>query len=33
MSNIRVNAFLPGMIKTDRWDKNPEFYDNIPESK
>lgn len=28
--NIRVNAVLPGMIKTDRWDKNPEFYANIP---
>ena len=28
--NIRVNAVLPGMIKTDRWDKNPEFYENIP---
>lgn len=28
--NIRVNAVLPGMIKTDRWDKNPEFYKNIP---
>lgn len=28
--NIRVNAVLPGMIKTDRWDKNPEFYSNVP---
>ena len=28
--NIRVNAVLPGMIKTDRWEKNPEFYANIP---
>lgn len=28
--NIRVNAVLPGMIKTDRWDKNPEFYENVP---
>ena len=28
--NIRVNAVLPGMIKTDRWDKNPEFYANVP---
>lgn len=28
--NIRVNAVLPGMIKTDRWDKNPEFYENAP---
>lgn len=27
---IRVNAVLPGMIKTDRWDKNPEFYANTP---
>ena len=24
--NIRVNAVLPGMIKTDRWEKNPDFY-------
>ncbi len=22
--NIRVNAVLPGMIRTDRWEKNPE---------
>ena len=28
--NIRVNAVLPGMIKTDRWEKNPEFYENVP---
>ena len=28
--NIRVNAVLPGMIKTDRWVKNPEFYANVP---
>jgi len=28
--NIRVNAVLPGMIKTDRWDKNSEFYMNVP---
>ena len=28
--NIRVNAVLPGMIKTDRWDKDPEFYKNVP---
>ncbi len=28
--NIRVNAILPGMIKTDRWVKNPDFYNNIP---
>ncbi len=28
--NIRVNAVLPGMIKTDRWDKNPEFYKTVP---
>lgn len=27
---IRVNAVLPGMIKTDRWDKNPEFYKDVP---
>lgn len=27
---IRVNAVLPGMIKTDRWDKNPEFYKTVP---
>lgn len=28
--NIRVNAILPGMIKTDRWIKNPDFYKNVP---
>ena len=28
--NIRVNAVLPGMIKTDRWIKNPDFYKNVP---
>lgn len=28
--NIRVNAILPGMIKTDRWEKNPEFYRTVP---
>ena len=28
--NVRVNAVLPGMIKTDRWEKNPEFYKNVP---
>ena len=28
--NIRVNAILPGMIKTDRWDKNPEFFATVP---
>lgn len=28
--NIRVNAVLPGMIRTDRWEKNPEFYANVP---
>ncbi len=28
--NIRVNAVLPGMIKTDRWVKNPEFYKTVP---
>ena len=28
--NIRVNAVLPGMIKTDRWEKNPEFYKRVP---
>ena len=28
--NIRVNAVLPGMIKTDRWEKNPAFYKNVP---
>jgi len=28
--NIRVNAILPGMIKTDRWEKNPDFYRDVP---
>ncbi len=28
--NIRVNAVLPGMIRTDRWVKNPDFYANVP---
>lgn len=28
--NIRINAILPGMIKTDRWDKNPDFYNDVP---
>ena len=28
--NIRVNAVLPGMIKTDRWEKTPEFYKDVP---
>lgn len=28
--NIRVNAVLPGMIKTDRWQKNPDFYKTVP---
>ena len=28
--NVRVNAILPGMIKTDRWEKNPDFYKNVP---
>jgi len=28
--NIRVNAVLPGMIKTDRWEKNPDFYKKVP---
>lgn len=27
---IRVNAVLPGMIRTDRWEKNPDFYRNVP---
>ena len=27
---IRVNAVLPGMIKTDRWVKNPDFYASVP---
>lgn len=28
--NIRVNAVLPGMIRTDRWKEHPEFYENVP---
>ena len=28
--NIRVNAVLPGMIRTDRWAKNPDFYASVP---
>lgn len=28
--NVRVNAVLPGMIKTDRWVKNPDFYATVP---
>ncbi len=28
--NIRVNAVLPGMIKTERWEQNPEFYRQVP---
>lgn len=28
--NIRVNAVLPGMIRTDRWQKNPEWYKTVP---
>ena len=28
--NIRVNAVLPGMIKTDRWETNPDFYKEVP---
>ncbi len=28
--NIRVNAVLPGMIRTDRWEKNPDFYRDVP---
>ena len=28
--NIRVNAVLPGMIRTDRWIKNPDFYKDVP---
>jgi NAD(P)-dependent dehydrogenase (short-subunit alcohol dehydrogenase family) len=27
---IRVNAVLPGMIITDRWEKNPDFYKTVP---
>ncbi len=28
--NIRVNAVLPGMIRTDRWVTNPDFYKDVP---
>ena len=28
--NIRVNAVLPGLIRTDRWEKNPDFYKDVP---
>ena len=28
--NIRVNAVLPGMIRTDRWSANPVFYETVP---
>lgn len=28
--NIRVNAVLPGMIKTDRWETTPDFYKDVP---
>ena len=28
--NVRVNAVLPGMIRTDRWEKNPDFYASVP---
>ena len=28
--NIRVNAVLPGMIKTDRWDADYEKYSSLP---
>ncbi len=27
---VRVNAVLPGMIVTDRWEKNPDFYREVP---
>ncbi len=27
--DIRVNAVLLGMIKNDRWNKNPEFYNSV----
>lgn len=27
---IRVNAVLPGMIRTDRWNTNPDLYANVP---
>lgn len=28
--HIRINAVLPGMIKTDRWEKDPDFYRDVP---
>lgn len=28
--NIRVNAVLPGMIRTERWITNPDFYATVP---
>ena len=28
--NIRVNSVLPGMIITNRWAENPEWYQNVP---
>ena len=28
--HIRVNAVLPGMIRTDRWEKKPDFYAQVP---
>lgn len=28
--NIRVNAVLPGMIRTERWVTNPDFYKSVP---
>ena len=28
--NIRVNAVLPGMIRTDRWTEHPDFYSSVP---
>ena len=28
--NIRVNAVLPGMIRTERWATNPDFYKTVP---
>lgn len=27
---IRVNSVIPGMIRTDRWVKNPDFYKDVP---
>ena len=27
---VRVNAVLPGMIRTDRWEKNPDAYESAP---